>query len=149
MEDSSGSGCLITPFRGPGHCLLLPQASTIQLAAVCPSFHLLLPLLWLSSYFRQLVLNVQQHKGSADHTHNYNFILNWNSYFESFYKNPSLIIPFHHFLLFLGCCFFLSSCTCLPICIFPPSFCFLICGVAVQPWMIYLDNPTIPSGEYI
>lgn len=56
---------LITRLRRRGDCLLLPQASTIRLAAVCPSPHFLLPLLWLSSRCRYPRSNVQQHKGRA------------------------------------------------------------------------------------
>lgn len=58
---------LITCLRNLGDCLILPQASTIRLAAVCPSPRFLLPLLWLSSYCRYSCLNVPQHKWCAGH----------------------------------------------------------------------------------
>lgn len=52
-------------LRHQGDRPVLPQASTIRLAAVCPSLPVLLRLLRLSVGGRYSCLNVQQHKGGV------------------------------------------------------------------------------------
>lgn len=128
---------LITCLRRPGDCLLLPGASTIQLAAVCPSPHFLLPLLWLSSHCRHPCLNVQQHKRSAGHTLHPTTSFKAGT-FHSLHPFVAILLSLFPFNPSLFCCFSLILLMYIPTSLF--FFPLLLFSLFFFPCVVWLPS---------